>query len=189
MKKVFEYVGREDPILFSTKMKSFSILGGKSLVVELPEGATDPFVAKTYIDEDGHVYKTDPQWLEWSGTYPENTVDLPPGNWQIVGMLSEVTEMDAIPLVDKERFIVDGPDLGFRNYTGNKHDWFGTALESLESAILTEGYGFHSEPEPSYSDCEQYENPMRTYEGRLREWNSKQSRVLCRERCLILKRN
>ena len=68
-------------------------------------------------------------------------------------------------------------------------NWDESDIESLESAILAEGYGFHSEPEPSYSDCEQYENPMRTYEGRLREWNSKQSRVLCRERCLILKRN
>src|SRR5690606_11901468 len=81
-------------------MKQFSILNGKAHVVELPEGATKPFVAKTYIDEDGHTYDTDPQWIEWSGTYPENTVDLPPGNWQIVGMLSEVTEKDIDGLIE-----------------------------------------------------------------------------------------
>lgn len=160
-------------------MKSFSILGGKAHVVELPEGAIKPRITQPF-----GIY------LTFNDRFGFNRIKLPPGIWQIVGMLPEVTEEQAARMVDdatfKYPYIFKRKFEDYSSESENDHD---TAIESLESAILAEGYGFHSEPEPSYSDCEQYENPMRTYEGRLREWNSKQSRVLCRERTLILKRN
>lgn len=119
------------------------------------------------------------------------SVSLPPGNWQVMGMLSEVTDGDLRDIVPTELIGAIGGIGGeymYPNYLKSNLDGFDTALESLESSILAEGYGLDSEPEPSYSDCEQYENPMRTYEGRLREWNRRQSRVLDRSRCLLLGR-
>lgn len=166
-------------------MKQFEILSGRCLVVELPEGAHSPLIEGinvlcelTYIDEWGYDYCS---------------FRLPPSTWEIVGMLPEVTEMDAIPLVDKERFIVDGPDLGFRNYKGNKYDWFGTALESLDSAILAEGYYLDENPKRIIDHDSFYDG-----NGRLKdeEWYTikceteadAQERVLDRSRCLLLGR-
>jgi len=165
-------------------MKRFPILQVRAYVVELPEGAHSPLIEGinvlcdlTYIDEWGYDYCS--------------SFRLPPGPWQIVGLLPEVTEEQAAGIVDYNSDVGYYESYGaktvhHKNGIYSQHAGFLDALESLESAILAEGYGFHSEPEPSYSDCEQYENPMRTYEGRLREWNSKQSRVLSRERCLLL---
>lgn len=87
-----------------------------------------------------------------------------------MGWLTEVTESEAIPLV------------------GNKYNWFGTALESLESAILEEGYAFvnpygETEPEALFINTE--EDKRQLYEAKLR-WMTAQSRALCRERCLLL---
>src|SRR5690606_32630169 len=102
-------------------------------------------------------------------------IDLPPGTWRIVGMLPEITEEQAKPLVDKQRFIVNGPDLGFRNYAEGKYEWFGTALESLESAILAERY---------YLDT----NPVTPYNERVNDWLAAEWLVLSRERLLLLGR-
>lgn len=140
-------------------MKQFPILSGRCLVVELPEGATNPFVAKTYIDEDGHTYDTDPQWVEWSGTFPNNVWYLPDGNWRIIGMLSEVTEEQAAELVETH-----GLDMSVFKHYGDRNDFCETALESLDSAIVSAGY---------HLDFNPYGN---------------ESRVLSRDRCLLLGR-
>lgn len=158
--------------------KLIPILSGRCLVVELPEGAqgfgiTDNNDLGWYIP----IWNRRAQDWDWDGS----VINLPPGNWRIIGMLSEVTEEQAAGMVEPNG------NGDYRNYVGA---WggFATAVQSLESTIVSEGYGFDSEMEPSYSDCEQYENPIRTYEGRLREWNSRQSRVLDRSRCLLLGR-
>lgn len=160
-------------------MRQISLLQGKALLVELPEGA-----------KMQGLQTTSPNAIVYADTHGHSVIlDLPPGNWRIIGMLSEVTEEQAKGIVDDVSFKY--PYLfkrKFEDYSCESENDHDTALESLESAILAEGYGFDSEPEPSYSDCEQYENPLRTYEGRLREWNSRQSRVLDRSRCLLLGR-
>ena len=135
--------------------------------------------------------------------------------WRIIGMLSEVTDEQAKGTVDEpyesgiEQY-TEPDDLtgwivseapmgtkyskvmyrGYRDYAKDPDDYpvrevnpFGTALESLESAILAEGY---------YLD----ENPIAVPEfsgGNIRfsetvEYAKAQSRVLCRERCLLLRR-
>ena len=167
-------------------IKQIKTLGGKARVVELPEGAKDPFVAKTYVDEDGHTYDTDPQWLEWSGTFPNNTLDLPPGNWRIIGTLSEVTESEAAQIVKLHATIKKYRDYLIDN--DRPTDMFTkTALESLESAIVAGGYAFTNPiPKPDCGCLTEYDR-----EGCEQEcWKyiNAQSRVLSRERCLLLGR-
>jgi len=106
-------------------------------------------------------------------------------------MLSDITEEQAAEIVDKERFIVDGPDLGFRNYIGNKYDWFGTALESLHSAIKADGWYIGENPYAKSLKDAVEKSPRDDYKTKLSEANifrEAQSRVLCRERCLVLRR-
>lgn len=162
-------------------MKQIPLLQGKALLIELPEGAKDPFVAKTYIDEDGHTYDTDPQWIEWSGTYPNSTIDLPPGNWRIIGMLSEVTEDQAAEIVDGDRIPFDETQGAYRDYTYKSNwgaAWLSSALESLESSILAEGWYF--------------DNPIQTVDDNyaaIGDYYGNESRVLSRDRCLLLGRD
>jgi len=173
-------------------MKAFSILGGKVHVVELPEGATDPFVAKTYIDEDGHVYNTAPQWLEWSGTYPDSALDLPPGTWQIVGRLSELFYHDFDGLIEPAK--VFDYTAHYWNYIEKEYQPI-MQIESLESAILAEGYSFSLPDYPDINDPKFYDEPydgtgfyQEIYSSALDDYHEAQSRVLSRERCLLLRR-
>lgn len=157
-------------------MKQIPLLQGKALLVELPEGATNPRIEKGYLWYDDDNFIGVIARVHLSQKY----------NWQIIGMLSEVREEQAIPLVDKERFIVDGPDLGFRNYKGNKYDWFGTAIESLDSAIEAEGFMFSGDECPN-AFCEN--GKIDVGYGEFASCGiCDESRVLCRERCLLLGR-
>lgn len=108
-------------------MKHFPILQGLSYVVELPEGATDPKIV------DGMLY-----YRDYIGT---DGISLPPGTWQIVGMLPDVTESEAAGMVQHK---VWGQERGlYRNYLYHeiqaRHIMKETALESLESAIAAAG--------------------------------------------------
>ena len=148
------------------------------MVVELPEGATD--VRESYAN--GFIYKlADGYICSW---YADEDAQLD-GTWQIVGMLPEVTEEQAGSMVQHK---VWGQERGlYRNYLYHeiqaRHIMKETALESLESAILAEGYylDVNPIPVPDYS------------EGHVRfdetvEHAKAQSRVLSRERCLLLRR-
>lgn len=191
-------------------MKQFEILSGRCLVVELPEGAHSPLIEcinvlcdLTYIDEWGYDYCS--------------SFRLPPGAWEIVGMLGEVTEEQAAGVVDEpyesgiEQYtepddvtgwIVSEAPMGtkyskvmykgYRDYTKDPDGYsareinpFGTAIESLESAILAEGYLLESPPTPKcgcFGPAEEGACPA------CDEWVESQSRVLDRERCLLLGR-
>jgi len=170
-------------------MKQIPILSGRCLVVELPEGATDPFVAKTYIDEDGHVYKTDPQWLEWSGTYPENILDLPSGTWQIVGRLSELFYHDFDGLIEPAK--VFDYTAHYWNYIEKEYQPI-MQIESLESAIRAEGYYLDKNPYADNLRDAVDKTPSSDYASKLEEANifrQAQTRVLDRSRCLLLGRD
>jgi len=153
-------------------MKHFPILNGRCYVVELPEGEKPKRIEKSYTDS--YLCVTSP-----SG---EIMLKLPPGNWQIVGRLSEVTESEAAGMVDSDDQY--GVTM-YRNYKTTGMPYFDeqiTAIEALESAIVAEGYAFQSAPKPENKDF---------YWGYLKDlakWEAAQSRVLCRERCLILKK-
>lgn len=162
-------------------MKSFSILGGKAMIVELPEGATDVGIEKD-------LYLSGPVVLWYmpgkNGVVNEvGSIDLLPGNWRIIGMLSEVTEEQVAGIVAKHY-----SSLGYDDYL---HDVdfsvLDTALESLDSAILAEGYAWNNPvPKPDCDCITEYDR-----EGCDQEcWKhiNTQSRVLCRSRCLLLGR-
>jgi hypothetical protein len=160
-------------------MKHFPILQGKAHVVELPEGAYSIRLSK-----DAPLFRLDYRIdvLTTKRISRPICVWLPAGNWQIVGRLSEVTESEAAGMVDSDDQY--GVTM-YRNYKTTGMPYFDeqiTAIQSLESAIVAGGYAFQSAPKPENKDF---------YWGYLKDlakWEAAQSRVLCRERCLILKK-
>jgi len=146
-------------------MKQIPILSGKAMIVELPEGAPTPDVINT---GQSHL-----SWLDIDINLPD--INLPPGNWRIIGMLSEVTEEQLDGIVESDTFMGGGVTI-HKNY--NQGGWLPTRTMSLDSAILAEGYIF--------------ENPytgvgIKTAYSEYRR-NEYQSRVLDRTRCLLLGR-
>lgn len=185
-------------------MKQFSILNGKAHVVELPEGAKFPRI------ETNQAVIPYGQDLTWDVNGGEKSygmdetewVALPPGNWQIVGMLPEVTEEQIIPLVERGSEPVYCYEQEYPEYVGDEW-WYRdyqakddsdykyshyTALESLESAIMAEGYTF-SNPLGKVKDFKKkYTGHDMFFADYMQKWYESQSRVLCRERTLILRR-
>ena len=143
------------------------------LLVVLPEGVKD-------YDKDVFIIKSGPYVRLWNQFGKDELIDLPAGNWQIVGRLSEVTEADAQELVDK----VMG-DQHFQNYSYKSvaERWVKTAIESLESAILAENYYLDSNP---YQILKTMNGEGITESGQV-AYEEAQSRVLSRERTLILR--
>lgn len=176
-------------------MKHFEILGGKAMIVELDDRPLLSQIRMGYLVTKHHNMKN---WIptkvienpillqkamakhDQSKDYKDTYFKLPPGTWQIAGLLTDVTEVEAAKFVEYTGW-GGGPDY-WQDYTNPKGD-VGTAVESLESAILAEGYylDVNPIPVPDYS------------EGHVRfdetvEHAKAQSRVLCRERTLILRR-
>ena len=141
-------------------MKHFPILGGKGHVVELPEGGHSP------------VISTRNRLAYYEGDI-SRYLPLPAGNWQIVGRLSEVMEAEAGELVSW-----DGP---YNFFTVD------TLVESLESAIEHEGYYF-SNPHPMPKYMPQTRQALMAKIKEIELHNESQSRVLSRERTIILRR-
>jgi hypothetical protein len=141
-------------------MKAFSILGGKAHVVELPEGATNLQVVTIHQGS-----KSFPSLKYDRPDLVRGYIDLPPGTWQIVGMLPEVTEEQASEIIDEP--FVDN-------------------LVALQSAIEAAGFIFSTDECPNQF-CENGKIDI----GYGEFTNCKicdESRVLCRERCLVLRR-
>lgn len=155
-------------------MKQIPILSGKAMIVELPEGAINPHI---HPGSNGLWYKYEGD----KGGFSYKRCELPPGNWRIIGMLSEVTEREAAQIVKLHATIKKYRDYLIDN--DRPTDMFTkTAIESLESAIVSEGYTFRSTPKPENKDF------YWGYLDDLAKWEAAQSRVLSRERCLLLRR-
>lgn len=158
-------------------MKALSILGGKVHVVELQEGAPIPDVINT-----GRPHLS---WLDIDIDLSE--IDLPPGTWQIVGMLPEVTEKQVGELVQKRIHPWDHKLWTYRDYT-REHKFprdavvLHTALQSLESAIVAEGWYLDDNPIKVHTWASENADDYK------KQYDAAQSRVLCRERCLLLRR-
>src|SRR5690606_22771015 len=150
-------------------MKHFPILDGRCYVEELPEGATNLQVVTIHQGS-----KSFPSLKYDRPDLVRGFVDLPPGTWEIVGRLSEMTEEQVGGLVDEpytagieqytkpndltEWSVSEAPMgtkysktmyNGYRDYTKDTDSYsvreanpFLTALDSLESAIMAEGYTF-----------------------------------------------
>lgn len=155
-------------------MKQIPILSGKAMIVELKHKP----IYMEIIHSGDLKYE-----YEESETGPQKYtyVNLPPGTWQIVGMLSEVTESEVAQIVKLHATIKKYRDYLIDN--DRPTDMFTkTAPESLESAIVAEGYTFQSTPKPENKDF------YWGYLDDLAKWEAAQSRVLSRERCLLLRR-
>lgn len=118
---------------------------------------------------------------------------LPPGNWRIIGMLSEVTEEQIILFVDWESNPEDiGDEWRYRDYQsqddGDYRYSHYTALESLESAILAEGYHLDKNPLGSVPECGCTGPSDKGACDGCDEFIEMRERVLSRERCLLLGR-
>lgn len=176
------------------------------LLVLLPEGHKFPRIETNQSiipygqdlcwDRNGGEKSYGMDETEWVG--------LPQGNWRIVSTLADLTEEQAQPLVFKAvtgRYRnyahkdFKGKDIGIGILNAlalnNKY----TAIESLESAILAEGWFFENthgdRPDYArynYGNAYPHPSERKRFERDLSEWEQIQSRVLCRERCLVLRR-
>lgn len=179
-------------------MKKIPLLQGKGLLIELPEGAENTSISDSdYFDK----VITSNQHLTWNiDNGMLDGVSLPPGNWRIVSTLADLTEQQAHGLVDW-----DEDELYYKVYDAHPitHDNGQTtirpgcldAIESFHSAILAEGYTFLPPEYPDISDPKFYDEPydgtgfyQEIYSGAIEDYHEAQSRVLCRERTLILRR-
>lgn len=170
-------------------MRHITLLQGKTLLIELPEGATNPIVDDYLLGYN----LPPPEWAAGWGDESYDTINLPSGNWRIIGMLGEVREEQAEQIVgfgdadpSGDRFVV-----GHRLFDKEQEEPFlfwrdVTALESLDSSIFAEGWYFENpygeEPKPENT-------PNYAYSVDVRIWESVQSRVLDRSRCLLLGRD
>lgn len=165
-------------------MKQLEILNGRCLVVELPEGAHSPVVDDYLLGFNLPA----PKWADdWSDD-SYDTIKLPPGNWRIIGMLSEVTDAELADVTGfyynkyNERY-VEMPTSAMR----------ATPIGDIEDAILAEGYYLDENPK-RIKDHESFYDG----DGRLKDEElymieceaeaEAQDRVLDRSRCLLLVR-
>lgn len=161
-------------------MKQIPLLQGKALLIELPEGATNPEVHTRSL-----TFDTPMEVDEWG--YDYQTVKLPEGNWRIIGMLSEVTEESAASIAEQVR-VMNQRTKGYRTYNVDQYGnegYFESAIKSLESAIASEGYLFESPPAPK---CGCFGPPEEGICPDCDEYMKAQPRVLDRSRCLLLGR-
>lgn len=162
--------------------KVIPILSGRCLVVEMSKQDFIKAKMQTLVDMrtvwSGKMnFKSEDGW---------ESVSFPPGNWQVIGMLSEVTEKTLSTVLDSTEL-----KEGRRLY--NIHDepypnrLTDSALESLESAIKAEGYYLDENPygeEPIR--LPEGHNSHGTYESMWNQYSEAQTRVLSSGRCLLL---
>ena len=165
-------------------MKHFSILQGRCYVVELPDKANNPAI----FNDIGRPYLSCFIGVETFRIY------LPDGEWQIIGLLAEVTEEQVATLQDSHtifptQYVKDMIE-AYPNHL-KYNQFFKTALESLESAMLAEGWLFQNpfgENEPVVDDPDPHSQYHGAQQDDVSRWQSAQSRVLSRKLCLILKK-
>ena len=153
--------------------KLIPILSGRCLVVELPEGATNPEIHSRSL-----TFDTPLEVDEWG--YDYQAVKIPEGNWRIIGMLSEVTDAE---LADVTGFYYNKYN---ERYVGMPTSAMrATPAGDVEDAILAEGYVFDNKLINPDDVC--YFSRDRMIDD-VREYHEAQSRVLDRSRCLLLGR-
>lgn len=195
-------------------MKVFEILSGKVHVVELPERHQQAFEAlkngreltinrkRKSANVDHITFDFDfAEQLFIGGFLACTSGNLDTGDrhylfglgWQMVGMLSEVTEEQAAVLVQKRIHPWDHKLWTYRDYT-REHKFprdavvLHTALQSLESAILAENWCFENPYGEEPVRLPEGHNSRGTHESMWNQWKEGQSRVLDRSRCLLLGR-
>ena len=156
-------------------IKNFPILQGRVYIIEL-------------LEDNRKVWLTPPDSMGQMAVAIDLVTTsfhyLPAGNWQILGRLSEITESEADELVE---WVETG-----QYYVDYRVDgwWNGdiTALESLESSILAEGYSFTNPLGNEKEYKKKYKGHPMVFANHMAKWFEAQSRVLDRSRCLLLRR-
>lgn len=182
-------------------MKQIPLLQGKALLVEMPNLKLITTIHKGLLVAGVNQKDVSSKCIKIDRGDVKGFLQLPPGNWRIIGMLSEVTEEQAAEIVDGDRIPFDETQGAYRDYTYKSNwgaAWLSSALESLDSAIEAAAYTFsnpYGEVEPKYDGYNYnygfaYESPTekKRFERDFNDWQAAQSRVLCRERCLLLGR-
>ena len=116
-------------------MKTITLPSGEYLIVDVPEGQSNDFEIMR------HPYNYELKQFKFpSDTYRGlqnyNWVDLPPGDWQLLGRESQITEDVAAQIVDKMEDRVKVKAFVDYEYPGSGM-W--SALESLNSLSKREG--------------------------------------------------
>lgn len=157
-------------------MKQIEILSGRCLVVELPEGAIKP-----HINSVGYTTFIVCHTKSAGDGYHQHNIELPKGNWRIIGMLSEVTDAE---LADVTGFYYN--KYNERYVEMSTSAMRATPIGDIEDAIKAEGYYLDENP---HGDEPKPENtPNYAYSVDVRIWESAQPRVLDCSRCLLLGR-
>lgn len=165
-------------------MKQFTILDGKCLAVELPErvvGQLELKYGSPTMDRSGPVYLVE---KIGSGRTYLTKVGKQSDNWQILDRLSELTEEKAAGLVELPQY---GHYFNYA-YENPAHKWLRTARESLESAIRSQGYYLDENPIPHPDDISIQPASMNWYFEQEVKHKEAQSRLLSRDRLLVLRR-
>lgn len=163
-------------------MKQIPLLQGKALLIEMTEGATNLKVLTVHQGS-----KSFPSLKYDRPDLVRGFIDLPPGNWRIIGMLSEVTEEEAATIAEEVR-VMNQRTKGYRTYNVDQYGnegYFESAIKSLDSAILAEGYLLESPPAPKCGCTGPAEEGVC---DACDEWMTAQPRILDRSRCLLLGR-
>lgn len=159
----------------SFDMKQIPLLQGKALLIELPDGATNLKVLTVHQGS-----KSFPSLKYDRPDLVRGFIDLPPGNWRIIGMLSKVTDAELADVTGfyynkyNERY-VEMPTSAMR----------ATPIGDIEDAIRAGGHLLKSPPAPKCGCTGPAEEGVC---DACDEWMTAQSRVLSRERCLLLRR-
>jgi len=154
------------------------------LLVVLPEEAKEYHITQDYQGsylcwDDG---TTDFERQQFGDHGQFKFCDNPRNNWRIVSTLADLTEEQADGLVEWHEVLQYYPDYSMYGL------WNGdiTALESFHSAIRADGWYIGTNPLGTFEDFDK--QVFNHSKERLHEWSAAQSRVLCRERCLLLRR-
>lgn len=165
-------------------MKQIILLQGKALLIEMPNLKLITTIHKGLLVAGVNQKDVSSKCRRIDRGDIKGFVQLPPGNWQILGMLSEVTENQLDGVIESDTFMGGGVTI-HKNY--NQGGWLPTRVMSLDSAISADGWYFDPIGDEPIRLPEGH-NSHGTHEAMWNQWREVQSRVLCRERCLLLGR-
>lgn len=113
------------------------LLAGLVYAVEVPE-CMNAFKFDSIPEID--FYQLDCYELgEYNEPINEKSIDLPPGNWQLIGTTKECTEGIAAQIVERATGGISGRMIGFKDYvlTGLDMAPLSIALSSLRTLLIS----------------------------------------------------
>lgn len=162
------------------KQKTIKTDKATLLVVEVEQGATDVCVKGLNIEYCIEKY-LEGESTVWYG--------LPQGSWQLLGRLPDITEEQALSIVDQYP-IVKNNRMFFKNYEKqgyHERPWIDTAIESFHSLLQANEIYFDNKYAKTLNEAVN-KSPKDDYESKLLEadiFREAQSKVWDKERTYI----